>query len=424
MTTFFVVYFLFGIVWFLLCFPVASTAKRKGRSYGGFFWLSFFFTPILGAIVVAILSPVTPSARLNVDASNPNRATLAGEELLKCPKCAEFIKAEAKVCRFCQSDVSAYASDMAAKLAEAKKAEAAAEQAWLADYEQNLQDKFDAQKAAQAEAAQKRKTFFQKPVVRILVGLIIAGLIAGAGFALYSKIQADGKEQDRQATWGTGSPSPIQQWQQVLQKCAAPSDWLKGKTVKLPEGTMERIRDSTYKHLILWYPNFPEGCVYFSLVGNKGTIAGAEFVQIAKDDTITWTPDWSLKIVEENQSKNYPFVYKALVAGVDCVTPLLAVDTDFTNTESVTIFPDSASAELSLAKGHSRNESLDSLLTKRAKCFVETFAPIESFTKGKTQDGLIEWVSIVQNSGTSWEVSVFENPNDPLVSIGFDVRKH
>jgi RNA polymerase subunit RPABC4/transcription elongation factor Spt4 len=424
LTTFFIINLLFGMMWFFLCFPVASAARRKGRSYGGFFWLSFFFTPILGAILVAILSPVVASPTFTVDPNDPTRASLGGEALVKCPNCSEFIKADAKVCRFCQSDVAAFTRVMAEKAASQTAAREAAEIEEQAQYEADIEKLVQARRDAEAQKAGDRQAFFKKPLVRILIGMIVASIIAGAGFAIYSKVQADAQEKARQATWDVGSPSAHQQWLTVLAKCGAPAGWLKAKTVKLPEGTMDFIRSSDYKHLIGWYPTYPEGCVYFNLVGNKGTTADTKYVQVLQDDVITWTPDWSSKTVESAQSTNYPFVYKALSTAVFCVAPLLDVDTDFLNSEDVSIFPDSAAADLSLPKGHSRGESLASLLTNRAKCFVETFAPINSFTKTNSSEGTVEWVSTIKENGTSWDISVFENPNGPLIAFELDIRKH
>jgi len=64
---------------------IAGIAARKGRSWGAFFGLSLLF-PLLMWIIASVMS--TDNATV-VNATK------------KCPKCAEDIKAEATICRYC-----------------------------------------------------------------------------------------------------------------------------------------------------------------------------------------------------------------------------------------------------------------------------------------------------------------------------------
>lgn len=68
---------------------VARSAVTKNRNWFAFFWLSVIATSLVMSIVVAAL-PTT-------DEHLPGRR--------KCPRCAEFVRREASVCRYCQGQL-------------------------------------------------------------------------------------------------------------------------------------------------------------------------------------------------------------------------------------------------------------------------------------------------------------------------------
>lgn len=74
----------------VLGFVVASIAHRKGRNFG-LWWL---FGTLLGIVALpwALLMPYD-------EKSTDRQRANAG--LKKCPSCAEFVKPDAKVCRYC-----------------------------------------------------------------------------------------------------------------------------------------------------------------------------------------------------------------------------------------------------------------------------------------------------------------------------------
>lgn len=50
---------LFLIIWFLFCSVAGKIAKGNGRSFWGFFLLSFLLTPLIGIIVALIMGEST-----------------------------------------------------------------------------------------------------------------------------------------------------------------------------------------------------------------------------------------------------------------------------------------------------------------------------------------------------------------------------
>lgn len=92
------------LFWFVGAVLVGWYADRKGFNPGINFLVALLLSPLIGALIVLVREP----NRKEIE----GRAVRAGE-MRRCPKCAELIRAEATVCRFCQASISETAEAVA-----------------------------------------------------------------------------------------------------------------------------------------------------------------------------------------------------------------------------------------------------------------------------------------------------------------------
>jgi len=87
-----------ALVLLVFCFRVATYAEKKGLSYTPILILGLLTTPIVAFIVTLIMAS---------NSEKVNKANVSHSNTKKCQFCAELIKEEAIVCRFCNRDVRA-----------------------------------------------------------------------------------------------------------------------------------------------------------------------------------------------------------------------------------------------------------------------------------------------------------------------------
>jgi RNA polymerase subunit RPABC4/transcription elongation factor Spt4 len=83
-------------IWLLCGIISAVIASNKGRSVFGWFILGLLFGP-LGFILALVVGK---------NEAEIEKSAIQSGTMKKCPYCAELVKREAKICRYCSKDLS------------------------------------------------------------------------------------------------------------------------------------------------------------------------------------------------------------------------------------------------------------------------------------------------------------------------------
>ena len=94
-------------IWLGFSVVVGIVATKRNRSGALWFFLSLIFSPLLAGLFVLALGDSKPPSRYHAGQfveTEPRSKTFGPILEKKCPDCAEIVKADARICRFCRHE--------------------------------------------------------------------------------------------------------------------------------------------------------------------------------------------------------------------------------------------------------------------------------------------------------------------------------
>lgn len=85
------------VLWIMLSILVGAYANSKGRSGIAYTLLSLILSPVVGIFLAIAADP---------DFETIEKRAISAGKYRKCPYCAELVKKEAKICKYCGKEVA------------------------------------------------------------------------------------------------------------------------------------------------------------------------------------------------------------------------------------------------------------------------------------------------------------------------------
>ena len=161
-----------ALIWVALAFLVGQLATTRNRSRAAWVVLAILFSPLFMTIVLFALRKL--DVKTQQDSQTGSFGVIDGQEVVRCPFCAEYINPLAKVCRFCGRDVAEEIENLRATDVESRMAaEAAAARARMSAAELAAERRLATRRKLLALVGQKQ---FRKWAVIASSALVLTSL--------------------------------------------------------------------------------------------------------------------------------------------------------------------------------------------------------------------------------------------------------